>query len=616
MADLTEDLREGLVSKAPVAYGSQIEHVPEFKVLQEHVSPMRLVWNNLRYVVDSGKKVILDDVNGNLQSGELCCIMGPSGAGKTTLMNILAGRIATGGGKEVLGEISVNDKTPQDMDFRNQLAYVMQEDALFATSTPRECLRFSARLRLPRDVSFREQDEMIEDIIESLGLVKCADTMVGSKMIKGISGGEKKRTAIGVELITNPSILFLDEPTSGLDSYAAYNVTLILKALAKAGCAILCTIHQPSSEIFHLFQRTILISAGRIVYDGKNVEMTEYFTQVYGKKCPNNYNPADFVMFLMQLEPIDNFMNKKTKWDEAKVLQVRESFGSTINILRQSSHVSAIDSSARTTWGLCTQLAYLADREFKNLYRDKASLIARFGVTLFLNLLYSLIFFQAGDWDSGKHSLQTHFGALTQLVISSMFGSSQPMILTFPQERPIFLREYATGTYGAFAYFFSKLMVELPLALVQSAVALTPAFFLMGLDGFYVYLLMIMWGLALVSSSTALLLGCIATNTQTAMQAAPMIFVPQLLFTGFFIRMSQIPEALRWVQYICSLKFAINLVLIVEFDGGRDEEKELLTQNDTDPDLWYVYLGILIALFVGVRMLALLFLRAKARSFE
>lgn len=225
--------------------------------------------------------------------------------------------------------------------------YVMQEDALFATQTPREALMFSAALRLPKSYTHAQRVSLVENIIVALGLTKCADTLIGSHMIPGISGGEKKRTAIGIELVrarfagpfapagclvvlfggdvqlipcmwpvacswqvASPDILFLDEPTSGLDSFAAYQVVRILKDLAAAGRTVVTTIHQPSSEVFDNFSNVLLLANGRLVYHSPVHDMTSYFARVGQQLAPQvdpkqfichpNYNPADFIMFLLQ----------------------------------------------------------------------------------------------------------------------------------------------------------------------------------------------------------------------------------------------------------------------------------------------------------------------------
>jgi ABC-type multidrug transport system ATPase subunit len=152
--------------------------------------------------------------------------------------------------------------------FRQKIAYVMQDDALMATATTREALEFSAALRLPSGTSRESIKGLVEQTIHDLGLEACADTLIGGALIKGISGGQRKRASVGVEIITNPALLFLDEPTSGLDSYSASNLAKLLKSIAARNAAVLCTIHQPASDVFFEFDLCIFMKEGRIVYEG------------------------------------------------------------------------------------------------------------------------------------------------------------------------------------------------------------------------------------------------------------------------------------------------------------------------------------------------------------
>jgi len=161
--------------------------------------------------------------------------------------------------------------------FRRNVAYVMQDDALVATATPREALGFSAALRLP-DTSASERDALVEKKLEELNLLGCADVYIGGEMLKGISGGQRKRTSVGVELVTNPKLVFLDEPTSGLDSDSAMQCVKLLKSIARKGATVLCTIHQPSSEVFELFDMVMLLKDGRVLYQGTTEGVIDYFT--------------------------------------------------------------------------------------------------------------------------------------------------------------------------------------------------------------------------------------------------------------------------------------------------------------------------------------------------
>ena len=154
----------------------------------------------------------------------------------------------------------------------------MQDDALMATSTPREALQFSAALRLPKGTPLQVINELVETTLSELGLTECADVLIGGALIKGISGGQRKRTSVGVEIITKPSLLFLDEPTSGLDSFSAYNCINLLKKLAGNNATVLCTIHQPSSEVFFLFDTCMFLKDGLVCYHGPVKGIAEYFS--------------------------------------------------------------------------------------------------------------------------------------------------------------------------------------------------------------------------------------------------------------------------------------------------------------------------------------------------
>eukprot|EP00438_Fugacium_kawagutii_P014394 Skav221734 [mRNA] locus=scaffold542:423455:424120:- [translate_table: standard] len=196
-----------------------------------------------------GKKTILDDISGSMKGGEVCALMGPSGAGKTSLLNVLAGRVRSRGKVSVNGSILLDGNPISGTALRKRIAYVMQMDILTPTQTVRESLWFSANLRLPNSYSKQDKLDLVDKMLKDLGLEKCADTYIGDDMIRGVSGGEKKRACVGIELIMKPKLIFLDEPTSGLDSYAAHNVVQRLKDMAhNDGCNVLCTIHQPSSE--------------------------------------------------------------------------------------------------------------------------------------------------------------------------------------------------------------------------------------------------------------------------------------------------------------------------------------------------------------------------------
>ncbi|RKO86856.1 P-loop containing nucleoside triphosphate hydrolase protein, partial [Blyttiomyces helicus] len=222
--------------------------------------------------------------------GQLVAIMGSSGAGKSTLLNCLSGRVSVG---HLTGNIHLNGRQRNPRTWKKTVSFVEQDDIMYASLTVRETLRFAAQLRLP---SSRYTDEQkfakAEEILRSLRLTKAADTFIGDGMTRGISGGERKRTAIGQELVGDPEILFLDEPTSGLDSNSAFMVIENVKSEAvRTNRIVILTIHQPSHEILALFSSVILLSAGSVVFYGPPDDALAHFSGL-GIPCPPRKNPG------------------------------------------------------------------------------------------------------------------------------------------------------------------------------------------------------------------------------------------------------------------------------------------------------------------------------------
>uniref|UniRef100_A0A8C2XES7 ATP-binding cassette, sub-family G (WHITE), member 2a n=1 Tax=Cyclopterus lumpus TaxID=8103 RepID=A0A8C2XES7_CYCLU len=231
-------------------------------------------------------KAILIDLNGLMKPG-LNAIMGATGSGKSSFLDVLAARKDPAG---LSGEVLI-DGAHQPPNFKCLSGYVVQDDVVMGTLTVRENFRFSAALRLPKSVSQKEKEEKVEKLIQELGLGRVADSRVGTQLIRGISGGERKRTNIGMELIIDPPVLFLDEPTTGLDASTANSVLLLLKS----GRTIILSIHQPRYSIYRLFDSLTLLVNGKQVYHGPAQTALEYFSDI-GYTCEPHNNPADFFL--------------------------------------------------------------------------------------------------------------------------------------------------------------------------------------------------------------------------------------------------------------------------------------------------------------------------------
>eukprot|EP00804_Cyclotella_cryptica_P020520 CCRYP_003379-RB/>CCRYP_003379-RB protein AED:0.21 eAED:0.21 QI:189/1/0.83/1/0.8/0.83/6/0/535 len=433
-----------------------------------------LIWRgvNMTLTTKRGeKKKLLSDVWGEVPPGEITAIMGPSGAGKSSLLNILSGRSRSTSSLSVESEIRMNEfkVDPTDIDVRKQIAFVAQDDSLSFTATPREAIRFSAKLRLPRITTDDEIEDLADKMLAELGLSDCADTMIGGALIKGISGGERKRTSVGVELVTKPSLVFLDEPTSGLDSFSAMQVIKVLKKIAHAGCSVLFTIHQPSSDVFNSFDRLILLNKGMVMYQGPVSDVPEYFAK-HNHPMPPNYNPADWIMDVAnqysqeQLCQEGFFSRDLRNLPPAIVPKDKE--------LLDSLGVSWHDDVSDDEWkhvGFGTEVRLLFKREIIHNTRNKKGVGARFALTTFMAILVGNIFFGVGGDSSfsDPSEFNSHFGAMVMILMMSMFGTAMPTLLSFPEERPVFLREYSTNHYSVIAYFMSRLAMEAFITFLQ-----------------------------------------------------------------------------------------------------------------------------------------------------
>lgn len=327
-----------------------------------------------------------------------------------------------------------------------------------------------------------------------------------------------------------------------------------------------------------------------------------------GYPIPTNYNPADHVMSVVQKVSAAE-MQTKNLFMEAPAAS------STVDTIAEPANQDPIVQA-----GFCQQLSILVWREYMNVRRDPGVIIGRFGIVGVLNLIFGLIFFGAGGKDDSKpENLQSHFGALTFLTISAMFGHAQATLLTFPFEKPVFLREYSSGMYNGTAYIMSKIIAEIPLCFLQCVWALMFGYFMIDLQGSY-------WGhvaahtlLGLAASSVAMVAGAAAPDVKTATEMAPGLLVPQLLFAGFFIRVEQIPIYLRWAQYLCSLKYTMNLNIILEFGSKTCPDnmgcESILSTNDVNADRWWVNVVVLLGLFIAFRLLAIHVLVQTAKKF-
>jgi ABC-type multidrug transport system ATPase subunit len=335
------------------------------------------------------QKRILHSVSASMPAGTLTAIIGGSGSGKTTMLNTMAERMSSG---RITVEGSAKFNGLEGIKgIRN--AYVMQQDVLLPTLTVRETLRFSADLRLPPPTTEEQRRQIVEEVILELGLKECADTRIGNHQHKGCSGGEKRRTSIGVQLLSNPSVLFLDEPTTGLDATSAFQLIRTLKGLAKKGRTIITTIHQPRSEIWNLIDRLVILTRGSPVYSGAAEKCIPWF-QKNGMELPPFVNPAEFLIDIAAIDnrspeleaiSVDRVEKLKLGWSEESD-RLHNSYPKKETILPQPAAKDHLELSRRHT-PFIRQTRVLTARTFLTTYRDSLGMFGSLAEAVLVSLL-------------------------------------------------------------------------------------------------------------------------------------------------------------------------------------------------------------------------------------
>jgi len=549
-----------------------------------------------------GDKEILRTISGDVESGKMTCILGASGAGKTTFMNFLSGRLSPAT-YEILGDLYAYGEKVSPREFRDNIAYVEQEDSLLPLLTPSESVEYVCRLRTSLDAN--ERSTLVKDIIEKLKLTTCADTYVGNKLIRGISGGQKKRTAIAQELVFDPKILFLDEPTSGLDSFNALNTMSVIKELSQT---VVATIHQPSSQLFHLFDNVLILSEGHIMYSGP-IKDVEHWSTSLDKPCPYGYNLADHSLHIIETASPEELSSYRQSFENQRKLIELQKKSSGLGMSGNKDNLAIRQRSFLMQWWILLQ------REFTNFTRDRIGFLIGLCINIFISVLVGTIFWQAGKDANSDSEIQSRSGAITFACINTMFANAQPTLLTFQFSKPVFVREYQNGLYGVVPYFLGRIFIEFIKIFFNCVVQLTIVYNMIGFSGSFLVDLCILTLMANVCATLALILGCMTPNIESAFQMITLVFVPQIIFCGFFVGIDQIPDLLHWANYLCALKYGIANILMEEF-GENDPGTDLIFDRfELDrSDIARNYL-ILFAMFLAGQVVAAAALKRNANSY-
>ncbi|XP_037927304.1 ATP-binding cassette sub-family G member 4 [Teleopsis dalmanni] len=552
---------------------------------------LRLQFRNVNYELkerNSKLVKILNELCGEFVSGRLTAVLGPSGAGKTSMLNVLSGFKAKG----VTGQFELNGKERNLLTFRKLCSYIPQEFAMLDLLTVEETLKVSADLKLSTDKSAKEKQEIIDDVLQILNMVKCRDNLVGT-----LSGGERKRLSIGVELITNPPIMFFDEPTSGLDSVASLQIINYLRRLAYDGRIIICIVHQPSSRLMKLFDDVFVLSHGEILYGGPQNDMLAHFEES-GFICPKYFNPADFVLEIGSVEHNTNISalierNKhkysikhkgsaeSLKHDENSEMLPTSTMNTRIAI-QDSNKTNSLPElqikyfelhkivRPKEQVSVCRQIVVLTRRSLRSMSRNMISVQLRVIMHFVVAILLGVVFWNIGN-DAAKAI--TNSSSIFFVVLFLFFGNALPSIILCQQETAVFLREYLNGWYSVEAYYISKLIADLPLQLCCPSIFILIIYYMTGqpleMDRFlmcFVVSLMI----NIIGHFYGLVFGCLF-DLQVSIFLVPSTAIPLLLFSGFFIRIHELATFLRPLCDFSAFRYTLEGLMLAIYGFDRPE---------------------------------------------
>ncbi|KAJ0986406.1 hypothetical protein J5N97_004762 [Dioscorea zingiberensis] len=521
---------------------------------------------------------LLRGVTGAFRPGVLTALMGVSGAGKTTLMDVLAGR-KTGGYIE--GEIRISGYIKNQETFARISGYCEQNDVHSPQLTIKESLTYSAFLRLPLEVSNVEKMKFVDEVMELVELDNLKDAIVGLPGITGLSTEQRKRLTIAVELVANPSIIFMDEPTSGLDARAAAIVMRAVRNTVDTGRTVVCTIHQPSIDIFEAFDELLLMKrGGQLIYSGplgrNSHKIIEYFGAIPGvPKFKDKQNPATWMLEAsstaietkLGIDFAEHY-NSSDLYEQNKAL-VEELSKPTLN----STGLYFRTKYAQPTYG---QFKLCLWKHWWTYWRSPDYNYERFFFSLATGLLLGAFFWKLAQKRESSNNIILISGAMYCSVLFigvTNCSTVQPVVAV---ERSVYYRERAAGMYSALSYAIAQVVVEIPYVFIQSLSYVLIVYSMMGFEwvlvkffsfffvSFISYLYFTYYGMMAVS---------ISPNHQLASVFAGSFYSLFNLFAGFFMPKARIPKWWIWYYWICPVSWTNYGLIVSQYGDVMDKIK-------------------------------------------
>ncbi|XP_032665569.1 ATP-binding cassette sub-family G member 1 [Odontomachus brunneus] len=537
---------------------------------EKHSFPKRpeidLSFRDIRYCVKEwsiwkftiNQKEILHGVSGEFKAGELVAIMGPSGAGKSTLLNVLAGFTMKGAS----GEILVNGKTrlPYSERWKKSSCYIQQNSMLRTQITVGEAMTVTANLKLGYSISSAYKHSQILKLLEMLGLTHCYDTLCGK-----LSGGQKKRLDIALELLTNPSVLFLDEPTTGLDASSCSQCVALLKRLAEVERrTVICTIHQPSALLLEMFDSLYVVTNGYCIYRGPTNSLLPHLASI-GANCPPYHNPADFLLEVAIGEygiDLDKLvLAAQTIQDNQKPIAFTTALSEERSNIKDSPQPA----------GFLTQCYLLYKRQLLCLKRDYTLLMARILCHLLIGVIFGYLYMGSGYRANGVLANYVYIYGSMLLIV---YTGKMAVTLAFPVEMQILTREHFNRWYKLAPYYISVLLVEIPFQAACVIMYLTVSYCLTGQPmETHRIILFVVFSIAasLTAQAWGFFIGA-TTPIKIAVFLGPIIAVLFSVF-GFSARYIDTPVYFRWMFHISYFRAGFHGLVYTIYGFDRTELK-------------------------------------------